>query len=149
MSELAPLSPQAIARTMARDLVRRGRTSQLVVHESSYARAYVYSGDWVADCPNDCGNVEFVCDKPAKLRGVTMCWGDRKDVFTCSYCGYMTNSIQWPNDAEQIQSVLDRRPIPHTRNWYPEGHATAVKLRIPDGQTVTELEAENDEHGVC
>lgn len=148
MTDLAPLPAKQIAHAMARDLMRRGRTSQLVVHETNFARAYVYSGDWVADCPNQCGNVEFVCDKPAKLRGATMCWGDRKDTFVCSYCGFMTNSIRWPADAEQIQAVLDRRPIPHTRNWYPAGHATAVKLGIPDGQAVAELEAENDEHGV-
>lgn len=136
-------------RMMRADLERRGRASQLIVHVSSFARAYVYSGDWVADCPNGCGNVEFVTDKPPRLRGAIGCWGDRKDLYVCSYCGYMTNSIRWPDNADQIEAVLDRRPIPHTRNWYPAGHSTAVRLRIPDGQTVAELETENMEHGVA
>jgi hypothetical protein len=45
-------------------------------------------------------------------------------------------------------AVLELRPIPHTRNWYPAGHETAVRFGIPDGQTVGQLRDENAEHGV-
>lgn len=157
MDEISPfarggvLRPQEIASlagAFTREMAARGRTGQLVVWESTYARAYVYAGQWVADCPQSCGNVELL-----------FAGNDRKDVFICSYCKCLATSIHWPIDpdpkreqdypmTEQIMDVLNRRPIPHTRNWYPEGHMTAIKLGIPDGETIEELIAENHEHGI-
>lgn len=112
-------------------------------------RAYVYAGEWVADCPRPgCGGVEFLVDKPKHLRGVAGSRGRRKDGFFCSHCRLVTPAVEWPVEHEDILAVLERRPIPHTRNWYPEGHPVAVRVGIPHGQTVADLERESREHGV-
>ena len=110
------------------------------------ARAYVYSGDWVADCPRGCGGVEHCFDRTnprdphsPRLR--------RRHEFRCSYC-HMTAPIDWPSEMAAIMEVLMLRPVPHNRNWYPKDHDVALRFRIPHGQTVDELRAENREHGV-
>jgi hypothetical protein len=111
------------------------------------ARAYVYAGDWVSDCPRaGCGGVEHLYERanprnPASPRVVA------KPEFRCSYC-QMTAPIEWPPNMAELMSVLMLRPIPHTRNWYPKDHDTAVRFRVPHGQTVDELREENREHGV-
>lgn len=110
------------------------------------ARAYVYSGDWVADCPRGCGGVEHLYARanprnPASPRTVQL------PTFGCSYCG-MTAPIDWPPNLAEILTVLMLRPVPHTRNWYPQDHDVAVRFRIPHGQSVDDLRAENREHGV-
>ena len=108
------------------------------------ARAYVYSGDWVADCPRaGCANVEHLY-KPSR-RG-----GSRDLVvgfYHCSYCG-MQADIDWPDSRHAILAVLTRRPLPDTRNWYPADHPVAVKFRLPHGQSVRDLEDENEAHDV-
>lgn len=112
-------------------------------------RAYVYHGEWVADCPREgCGNTEWVTEKPRKLRHRPGTQGRRKGTFVCSYCLLIAPLIDWPDNADDLTAVLDRRPVPHTRNWYPEGHPTAVGAGVPHGQSVAELEAESREHGV-
>lgn len=112
----------------------------------SRARAYVYGGNWVSDCPRACGNVEYLFDlqnprNPSSPRTV------RRSGFHCSYCQYIAD-IDWPENMQEIMDVLDVRPIPHTRNWYPKGHETALKFRLPDGQSVADLQSENIENGV-
>lgn len=113
----------------------------------THACAYVYSGMWVAECPREgCGNVEALFDlanplDPRSPRTV------RKQVFLCSYCRCVAE-IDWAADEAEIMAVLERRPIPHTRNWYPEGHHLAVRWGIPHGQSVGDLVAESREHGV-
>jgi hypothetical protein len=57
-------------------------------------------------------------------------------------CG-MHAAIAWPDDPARIWTVLEERPVPATRNWYPKGHPEAVQLGIPHGQTVTELREEH------
>jgi hypothetical protein len=119
----------------------------LIAHR---ARAYVYSGDWVADCPRACGNVEHLYARsnprnPASPRVAQL------PGFRCSYCKFGDTDIvpiDWPPNMADIAAVLVLRPIPHTRNWYPKDHDTAVKFNIPHGQTVDDLRAENAEHGV-
>jgi hypothetical protein len=112
------------------------------------ARAYVYAGDWVSDCPRDgCGNVEHLFDrsnpkKPDSPRSV------RKTQFYCTYCR-MVAPIEWSDQEAEIMQVLERRPVPHNRNWYPSDHTTAIKFRIPHGQSVQDLRDENAEHGVA
>lgn len=138
---------------MEHALAVKGKPTQLVVHETSFARAYVLRGDWVADCPNvfgktHCGNTEYITDLADRHRGRAGVWGERKPMFHCTYCGLIAE-IDWPADASQIEAVLDKRPIPHTRNWYPEGHRTAVLFSIPDGQTAADLELENRQNGVA
>ena len=96
------------------------------------ARAWVYSGAWVADCPSGCGNVETLTGTGA---------------FHCSYCGHLA-PVEFPAAIEEITQVLNRRPIPHTRNWFPPGHDLALRAGLPHGQSVNDLLVENDEHGV-
>ncbi|MGW2213287.1 hypothetical protein [Streptomyces sp. NPDC001781] len=108
------------------------------------ARAYVYSGDWVADCPrDDCGNTEFLhrATRRGGPRDVALAF------FQCSHCGAQAD-IVWPGDHLGILAVLSRRPVPGTRNWYPADHPVAVRFGLPHGQTVRDLQDENEEHGV-
>lgn len=108
------------------------------------ARAYVYAGDWVADCPRaGCANVEHLYRQSRR--------GGPRDVqlgfYRCSYCG-MESDISWPDSMHDILAVLVRRPIPDTRNWYPTDHPVALKFGLPHGQSVRDLAEENEEHGV-
>ena len=108
------------------------------------ARAYVYAGNWVADCPAACGNVELLYEKAVRGGALTR----KKTTFHCSYCGFETRAIEWPSNEHKIAAVLALRPIPHTRNWYPADHAAAIRFRIPHGQSVQDLIDENLENGV-
>lgn len=108
------------------------------------ARAYMYAGDWVADCPREgCANVEFLYTA-ARINGPKTI---RKPFYQCSYCGAQAE-IDWPRREHEIMAVLSKRPIPGTRNWYPRDHEMAIRFRIPHGQSIKELEDENEEHGV-
>lgn len=114
------------------------------------ARAYVYAGEWVADCPRPgtagqqgCGNVEFLFrrSRMGGPRDVPL------DFYTCSHCG-MQAAVSWPDNTHALLAVLSRRPVPGTRNWYPADHPVAVRFGLPHGQSVADLEAEAAEHGV-
>lgn len=115
------------------------------------ARAYVYSGEWVADCPRPadpmtgkgCGNVEFLYQS-SRLRGPR---DQQKPFFVCSSCGWQA-AIDWPRRREEILMALSVRPMPGSRNWYPADHPVAVNFRLPHGQSVAELMEENEAHGV-
>lgn len=114
------------------------------------ALAFVYSGDWVAECPMPyCGNVEHLFDRvnprvPVSPRLVP------KVMFVCSHCG-LEIGIGWP-EPEMIAGImetLNRRPVPHTRNWFPLDHPLAVRMGVKEhGQTVDDLKAENAAYGV-
>lgn len=110
------------------------------------ARAYVYAGDWVADCPRACGSVEhcFARTNPRDPGSPRLL---QLPEFRCSYCG-MTAPIDWPDHMAEIMAVLMLRPVPHNRNWYPADHDVALRFRIPHGQTVDDLREENRAHGV-
>jgi len=108
------------------------------------ASAYVYAGDWVADCTRSrCGNVEFLYT-PVKPGGPRVL---KKPIFVCSNCG-MQAVIDWPDHEMEILAVLSKRPIPQNRNWYPKDHPVAVNFRIAHGQSIRDLLDENEEHGV-
>jgi hypothetical protein len=110
------------------------------------ARAYVYSGDWVSDCPRPgCANVEHLFE-PVTIGGPRI---RQKSFFTCSYCG-MQSVIDWPTQDFMlaVTEILSRRPIPSNRNWYPADHETAVRFKIEHGQTLDQLREENESHGV-
>lgn len=108
------------------------------------ARAYVYAGDWVADCTRPgCGNVEYLY-APSAPGGVRHL---RKPIFMCSNCG-MQAVVDWPDHEMEILSVLSRRPVPQNRNWYPQDHPVAVNFRLEHGQSIRDLLDENEEHGV-
>lgn len=108
------------------------------------ARAYVYAGEWVSDCPRaGCGNVEYLYTPsvPGGPRHL------RKPVFLCSNCG-MQAVIDWPDHEMEILSVLSRRPVPQNRNWYPKDHPVAINFRLEHGQSIRDLLDENEAHGV-
>jgi hypothetical protein len=115
------------------------------------ARAWVYAGEWVADCPRPpdpitkkgCGGVEFLY-QPQRPNGPRTL---RKPIFMCSNCGWQA-VIDWPANEHAIMQVLARRPLPQSRNWFPADHPLAVNSRIPHGQSVQDLEDENESHGV-
>lgn len=117
---------------------------------SEQALAFVLYGDWVAECPMpDCHNVEPLFDRvnprvPTSPRLVP------RPVFVCSYC-HLEIGIGWPEPAliAGVMEVLNKRPVPHTRNWFPADLPYALHQRIREhGQTVDDLRAENAEHGV-
>ena len=138
-----------LAHALKSEMEVRNRAGKFVMWSSTFAVPYVYHGEWVADCPQkDCANVEFMELKRDQGRGIAGTRGERKDVFFCSYCKVMATSVHWPANADELMEVLERRPIPHTRNWYPEGHLTAIKFGIRDGETIDELRAENAQHGI-
>lgn len=94
--------------------------------------AYVHRGMWVVDCPYpDCGNCEPVDFGQSHAQ--------------CREC-YWIMSVHWPDDAAEIMAVLDKRPVPGTRHWAPAGHRQAIACGFPDGQSVADLLAENEEH---
>lgn len=115
------------------------------------ARAYVYRGEWVADCPRPkdpvtgkgCGCVEFLY-QPSRMKGPR---DQEKPFYLCSNCGQQAR-ISWPRRREEIVMALSVRPVPDNRNWYPADHPVAVNFRLPHGQTVAQLLEENEEHGV-
>ena len=112
--------------------------------DEQVARAYVYSGDWVADCPRPgCANTEFL--HRASRRGGPR--DVRVPFYQCSHCG-MQAGVAWPDDPHAILAVLARRPLPGTRNWYPTDHPVAVRFGLPHGQSVRDLVEEGEAHGV-
>lgn len=108
------------------------------------AFAYVYNGDWVADCPRACGGVEFLYEQRF-LNGPR---DVRKNFFRCSNCAHATDRVVWPRREAEIMEALLRRPLKQNRNWYPKDHPVAVRFNVPHGQTPAELVAEGEEHGV-
>ncbi|WP_344890463.1 hypothetical protein [Actinomadura meridiana] len=103
------------------------------------ARAYHNYGRWVADCPRPfCANARRL--EPGQER--FWCGPEEKG------CCRLDCPIEWPPDAEDIDRVLKRRPVPATRNWFPSGHDLAVRAGIEHGQTVADLLAENQLFGV-
>ncbi len=99
------------------------------------ARARVNHGRWIADCPRRyCANAMRL--EPGQA------------TFHCGGAGgcLMVADIEWPADADSIWEALLERPVPTTRNWYPDGHVEAVRLNLPHGQTAADLRAEQREY---
>jgi hypothetical protein len=110
------------------------------------ARAYVYGGDWVSDCPRPgCSNVEHLME-PVVPHGPRT---RPKSLFICSYCGQQS-VIEWPSQDFMYGAleILMKRPVPGNRNWYPAGHTSAVRFGIEHGQSLDDLRQENEAHGV-
>lgn len=129
---------------MALELVRRlepeGSEPIEIYHEVPFAnvegraRAYFNHGRWVAGCPRqDCNHA---VDLAPQQSG-----------FECANCRAVA-PVEWPSDADLITEVLNLRPVPQTRNWFPAGHELAIAFRVSDGQTVQDLIDENAEHGI-
>lgn len=96
------------------------------------ARAYVNWGRWIADCPIECGGA-------LKLN-------PGEAIFACPECRAISE-VEWPSNAQEIWDELETRPIPKTRNWFPSGHALALRAGVPHGQSVQELRDETREQG--
>ncbi len=103
---------------------------------TSNARAYVNFGRWIADCPLGCGGAQqlepnqtsFFCSPPAG-------------------CGHMS-TVEWPSSPDSIWDALMERPMPKTRNWFPEDHELAIRANCPHGQTAKQLREEASENEV-
>lgn len=109
-------------------------------------QAYIYSGEWVGDCPREgCANVEYLWT-PVYPNGPRV---QPRGFYICSHCGIQA-TIEWPPQDFMVAAlaVLMERPIPDTRNWYPKDHDVATRFHIPHGQSVKDLQDENREHGV-
>lgn len=101
---------------------------------ASHVAAYVNHGRWVANCCRE------YCNNALELE-------PRQARFQCRNCGIVAGVV-WPPDADEIWAALERRPVPQTRNWFPADHDLAVRAGCPHGQTVADLLAENEQHGV-
>ena len=109
------------------------------------ARAYFNHGRWVADCPREFCTYAFELEPGQETY---LCrTRPRRPGAAPGGCGAEA-PIEWPADAEEIQRALELRPVESTRNWLPAGHPLAVAAGVPHGQTVADLLAENEEHGV-
>jgi hypothetical protein len=93
-------------------------------------------GRWVAHCDTDgCSGAERVWpngqirEKSGRKYGIS-----RQGVLNCGNCG-LTSSVTFPVDRKQITRLLNRRPVPETRNWFP-------------GETVEALAEESVAHGL-
>lgn len=103
------------------------------------AVAYMNWGRWISDCPREDCSYAFKLEPGQEMYVCRTRQGEG--------CGAEA-PIEWPPDAAEIEAELQRRPVTSTRNWYPPGHPLAVATGNPDGQTVDDLRAEADEHGV-
>lgn len=85
------------------------------------AKARVYAGDWIADCP--------VCNSAAKREVDDPVW-------TCQDCD-TAHEVVWPSQEMRygVARLLMLRPVRHNRNWFP-------------WETLHDLLAENVAHGI-
>jgi hypothetical protein len=86
---------------------------------------YVNHGRWVVMCPS-CLSAEI----GDRVAGRFMCHDCRN-----SDHGGMWITVDWPEDADAIDELLNARPDRLTRNWLPH-------------ETVADLAAENETHGI-
>jgi hypothetical protein len=101
------------------------------VPDEPRAIAYVNMGYWVAKCPRPwCINVEWFGPGPNTGR----VGGLGREGFTCLRCELRCAS-DWPDFADEIWRLLERRPQIETRNWEPS-------------ETPADLLAENATHGL-
>lgn len=123
----------------------------MTVRDHTRPWAFVFNGEWVAECPvNGCNNVEFLTTRLPEHRGRRdLPPGPVQPVFACRNCLTVSPHVEWPDHPDDLMAVLNRRPVPQTRNWYPDGHPHALKWAgTPHGQSVADLEQENRDHGV-
>lgn len=111
---------------------------EVVAQDAAPAVAYVNEGRWVADCPSE------------GCHGAMLLLGDRRAGFLCGSCfnaevGHRYRPVQWPEERPDIEAVLAERPVPGTRNWTPAARPGWSRGR---GETVADLVAENEAHGL-
>lgn len=96
------------------------------------SQVYVNWGRVVADCPYGCGTAYRIEYGTEAMR----CDGD-------GGCG-QSFSLIIPDNLEAIMRELVKRPLPNTRNWFPDGHKMALENHLPHGQSVADLAAERE-----
>ena len=114
--------------------------------------AYLYCGDWVADCSRPgCSSTEhlYALRSPGKPPGPMNPRSEKASMFRCSNCLHL-DWIDWPDPEfmAAAAAVVALRPVPQNRNWYPKDHPVAVAFHLAHCQTLADLVAENDAHGV-
>lgn len=99
---------------------------------TAVAQAYANNGRWIADCPRPfCGSAVLLVPWQPQVH--------------CSAC-HAEAACEWPDDAQDITTVLAARGNPAWMNWFPLGHDLALRHGCPHGQSVADLLAEDDEH---
>lgn len=98
----------------------------LLAPPETAALARINHGRLIVDCP-DCGAAWFV-------------WREGPHQVYCASClnggvNGLWRPVRLPEQLEQIEALLARRPLPQQRNWHP-------------GETLAQLEAENIAMGV-
>ena len=95
--------------------------------KSGGTTAHISWGRWCADCfTSGCHFAQYVTPADPRM------W--------CPMCENAAAGGKWvkvhfPPDRERIEELLNRRPLPDNRIWYPF-------------ETIKDLERENEEHGV-
>ncbi len=88
--------------------------------------AIVNCNRWVVQCP-DCAGAEFVWREGPHLLMCQSCWN--------STVGHKWRRVVIPQEAEQVEAILEARPLPDTRNWRPQ-------------ESLTDLADQNRAHGL-
>lgn len=124
MAEYVAVLEQIAARN--RKNVGRALARVRVDTAASPAVAYVNDGRWVADCPSPYCNAAMIVE-PGQAYMCAECFN--KDI------GGAWRRVVWPEDAEEIDAELARRPDRRNQNWCP-------------GETLQMLRAEAAARGV-
>lgn len=110
-----------------------------VVTNATPLVARVYRGLWIADCV-DCAGAEFV-------------WL-AEPVAMCASCFNVMIGHHWrpvivPANPQDIEAVLNARPMLENRNWSPAAVPSQVRARyrLPS-ETLADLQIENISYGV-
>jgi hypothetical protein len=128
LEDLTTLGPRAALLPGPRGWAHRadspGVDAELPISLTEALSAWVSGGRWIVMCP--CGGAQLAAREDHR--------------FFCIDClnagvGGQWRRVNWPDDAADIEAVLLRRPDPETRTWLPT-------------QTLTDLVAENAEHGL-
>jgi hypothetical protein len=107
---------------------------QLLLATDLKAVAWMYSGQWVADCPRPtCFNVEKRGQCDDRTTG-----GLTADQFYCrpshGGCGVRC-AVEWPYRITEIEKLVLARPFKDNQNWRP-------------GEDLLDLLGENLQHGI-
>lgn len=104
--------------------------------------AWVCRGKWVVSCDAEWREgkcMEQILAQPG-------------EPFFCPNClnglnGGLARPVEFPRNIREIESILLRRAIPDTRNWYPDYAARNPSGGWLPGETIRDLVREQVEHG--
>lgn len=113
---LGVVDVRAFLRTVARAVASRDMTVRVVAERMSVC---VNHGRWLAECA--CG-AWMLASRPWRLAG-------------CLECGAVYSSVEFPDDADDIEAQLMVRPHRENHNWMRS-------------ETVEDLRRENVAHGI-